>query len=182
MLLAGCGASQKPITLPATMVPTATATVPSGFRVYRDPAGYFQLDVPQDWTASTLPAGNSGTGFKAPDQAADLAVIYVPGTTLTSSDITSATTKIFQSASTRAGGNGTFAHVQGPSQMTIGGASWTKEEADVNIGAGNSPLHSVVLLVDHNHTAFIISYAAINFASVQSQDYGTMLSTFKFLK
>lgn len=184
----GCGAgaaapaTQHTPTPLATVSTTPTATVPTGFAVYRDPKGYFQLDVPTGWQMNAVANGQAGESFHAPGNIASFTVVYVTDTTVTSSDIPSVTQKYFSSTSTDAGGNGTYAHIQGPSQVILSGTSWTKEEADVDIGAGNSPLHSAVLIADRDNTAYILAYAAPDFTAAQSQYFSTMLSTFTLLK
>lgn len=186
-LLTGCASggsaptATKTATATATVAITPTATVPTGYTVYRDPAGYYRLDIPTGWTSSAL-AGSDGRVFMAPGNLANFIIAYVPNTTVTSSDIPAVTQQYFQSISKDAGGNGTYAHIQGPSQVILGGASWTKEEADVNIGQGNSPLHSVVMITDQNDTAFIVAYAATDFPAAQSKYYPTMLGSLVLLK
>lgn len=178
----GTGAASTPPAATHTPSATATPTVPSGFTVYKDPGGYYQVDYPSTWKTSAVSGGNAGTLFDAPDKSADFLVEYITGTTVTSSDISQVTQAYFSNVSKSAGGNGTYTHIQGPSQVIIGGTSWTKEEADVNIGAGNSPLHAVILIADHSNTAYILAYAAPDFTAAQSQYFSTMLNSFTLLK
>jgi hypothetical protein len=48
---------------PAGAAPTATTRVPAGWRLYRDPDGYFTLAIPADWHADRM-AGTATYGFR----------------------------------------------------------------------------------------------------------------------
>lgn len=157
---------------------TATATVPANFTVYTDTHGQFRLNVPTGWSTTTQ---TDFTGFASPSDDADFAISTV-GVTLTPSDMQSSADEFFKAADSGGGGNGTYSNLQGPTSVTVGGTTWTREEADLAVKGGT--LHAVVLITNHGSGAFLLAYAAFSdvFASTDSNAFQPMLNSFQFLK
>lgn len=161
---------------PATA--TATASMPVGFASFTDPGGYYRLNAPTAWKATST---STYSGWLSSSPIAEVAIASASGSP-TSSDIQNAIGQTLKSFSTGAGGSGSYTTTQGPTTVSLAGESWTQEAADV--GVKGVTLHSVVMGATHNGRFYIILYVAPKdtFDTTDTQSFQPMLNSFTFLQ
>lgn len=161
---------------PAT--PTATASMPVGFARFTDPSGYYQLNAPSAWKATSTSAYAS---WLSTSDIAEAAIASGNGSP-TVSDLQTALGQTFKSFSTGAGGSGAYTRTQSPSTVSMAGESWQQEAADISVKGVT--FHAVVLGVSHGGRFYLIIYASPkdSFETLNAQSFQPMLNSFTFLK
>lgn len=161
---------------PAT--PTATASMPAGFARFTDPGGYYQLNAPTAWKATSTSAY---TSWLSTSDIAEAAIASGNGSP-TESDLQTALGQTFKSFSTGAGGNGAYTPTQAPSTVSMAGESWQQQAADISVKGVT--FHAVVLGVSHGGRFYLILYSSPkdSFDTVDAQKFQPMLNSFTFLK
>lgn len=169
--------SAKATATAPTPAPTPTATLPPGFSLYADPAGDYRVDQPTSWTRSV---SNGDAVWVSGEQGGDIVIGHVSGTA-TNDEIVSTESSTFKEISLSAGGNGSYDHLEGPTSIPLAGETWTQEAADMTIHG--VVLHTVVIIANHNGSAYIIAYAGLknDFSSLDSHTFYPMLLSFTFL-
>lgn len=160
------------------LAPHPSPTVPAHFTTYTDTGGLYRLTVPQGWSTRME---NTIIGFVSPSAQAVFEVTSI-SVTMSSNDIRTNEDEYFKALASGAGGSGTYTNLQGPSPVTLAGATWTRESADVTVKG--SPAHAVILIANHGSNAFLLAYFAYSnvFASTDAGDFQPMLNSFTFLK
>lgn len=158
---------------------TATATVPANFTAYTDTHGLYRLNVPVGWSTTTE---SDVIVFGSPSHDAAFEVTSV-NITMSADEMSATEQGFFKGADSGAGGNGTYSNLQGPTTVTIAGATWTREAADLTVKDG-ATFHAVVLIANHGSGALLVAYLAPSehFASADSSAFQPMLNSFQFLK
>jgi hypothetical protein len=156
----------------ATPVATATPNIPAGFTQFTDTTDGYSIAYPSSWEKST--ASGATVIIDVTDNV-EVVVGAVNGN-LSASEISSQEKGFFQSAS-----GGHYSNVKGPTKVTYGGESWTKETADMSLAG--QPSTASVMIANHGSKAYIIAYSApkSSFSTLDQQDFEPMLNTIIFL-
>jgi hypothetical protein len=164
----------------STPVAHHTPTVPANFTTYTDTHGLYRLNIPADWSTTTNTKDNV-ISFDSSSNDASFAVTTADFP-MTADQIRANEDAFFKAADTAGGGNGTYNNLQGPTSVTIAGAPWTREAADLTVKL--ETLHAVVLIANHGRNAFVLAYGAFAtvFASSDASAFQPMLNSFQFLK
>lgn len=185
----GLGSASATAVPTATPIPTATpsptasiANIPSGFTVYRDPAGLYQIAYSADWaktessqqgvsTAIFTDSSQRSTGLELTPVA-----LQVPQSGLANLDDS------FITGFAKGAANATVTNKQGPSDVTLAGETFVQESADVQ--ASGATIHLVVLAGVHGTTTYNIAYFAAtgDFSGADAQFFQPMLQSLTFLK
>jgi DNA-directed RNA polymerase subunit RPC12/RpoP len=189
------GGSFVGATATATAVPTATsiptvtpsptastANIPSGFTVYRDPAGLYQIAYSADWakTESSQQGVNTAIFTDSSQRSTGLELtpvaLQVPQSGLANLDDS------FITGFAKGAANATVTNKQGPSNVTLAGETFVQESADVQ--TSSATVHLVVLAGVHGSTTYNIAYfaAAGDFSGTDAQFFQPMLRSLIFLK
>lgn len=177
LLLARTGNNPGSPTPTPTAAAAATSSIPAGFAQYSDAGGTFSLNVPSDWSQDTSSSVGKGVIFKSSDESGIFEIVAVPGSF--GSNAKSLEDGYFQGLS-KGVSNGKVQNSQGPTTVSQGGESWTRESADIT-SASNSA-HAVVTVTTHSGTTYLVAFFATSeaFSTLDTQDFEPMFTSFQF--
>ncbi len=185
----GLGSASATAVPTATAIPTATpsptasiANIPSGFTVYREPAGLYQIAYSADWTKTESSQQGVSTAIftDSSQRSTGLEItpvaVQVPQSGLANLDDS------FITGFANGPANGTITNKQGPSNVTLAGETFVRESADVRVSGAT--VHLVVLAGVHGATTYNIAYfaAAGDFSGADAHFFQPMLQSLTFLK
>ncbi|MGH2517571.1 MAG: hypothetical protein ACRDHP_18120, partial [Ktedonobacterales bacterium] len=169
------GSASGRLSATPTVAATATTSVPAGFTAFKDQGGVYSLDVPSGWSSSKTASGSTTINvFVSIQPFAEFEIAALPGSGL---DPTTAINGYFSGVS----GGQAVTNKSAPSSIQQAGETWTQESADTTLAG--QPVHMVVLLAQHGANAVLLAYFApsASFASINSQDFQPMFTSFQFL-
>lgn len=166
-------------TAAATATPEPTATAPTDLRTFTDGDHVFTIGYPTNWLLATS---------NQPDNSQRLVIFSNPPAMATLNVGTLASTdtppqQVDNQTLTLLGQKSGIANRTGPTQVFLGGVSWTQEAGDVTVLQGGQPvaMHAQALAVIHgNHTVYILSVAPVATYTTVDPFFQQMLQSFAF--
>lgn len=168
---------------PASPAPTPTAaassSIPAGFQQYKDADGTYSLNVPSNWSRTASNDVGKGVLFKSADSTGIFEIVSVPGSL--GNNAKELEDGFFQGLS-KGVADGKIKNSQGPTTISQGGESWTREAGDITNGSDSA--HAVVAVTTHSGATYLVAYFATSdsFSSLDAQDFTPMFTSFQFLQ
>jgi hypothetical protein len=154
---------------------SGTPGIPAGFHSYSSTNIGARFVVPDGWTTDDNIAIAGGHGMQATssDGSIALAVASLPGT----GNLTGGANGALAGMSS----SGSVDHKEGPTNVTIAGASWVREAGDIT--RSGVRLHSVVFVATHGNRTFLVIFIATTsgFQNANSRYFQVTTQSFQFL-
>jgi hypothetical protein len=152
-----------------------TPGIPAGFHSYSSTTIGARFVVPDSWTTDGNIAVAGGHGMQATnsDGSAALVVDSLPGM----GNLTGGANGALAGMSS----SGSIAHKEGPTNVTIAGASWVREAGGIT--RSGVRLHGVVFVAAHGNRTFLIAFIATtsSFQNANSRYFQVTTQSFQFL-
>lgn len=166
-------------TVAATATPQPTATPTITLTTFSDPDHVYSIGYPSNWVPPTaLPSNNGSKAYLISNPPAMASFdVGTLSTTTTPAD------QIADEVLTQLNKQSGIANRQGPTQVIVGGDSWTQESGDVSLTQNGQPtaMHAEALAVIHgNHTIYMLALAPVDTFATMEPYFQQMLQSFTF--
>jgi hypothetical protein len=136
----------------ATGTATGTPRIPAGFKAYADDTAHVRFAIPNDWTTTGSVSGSTGLEVVSADQNSYILVKQY--------NFVGDNTGAANGALAGAAGTGSVTNKVGPSNVSLAGATWVQESADIT--RDGVTIHMVVLVTTHDQATYLLGYFALS--------------------